>query len=173
MSNDNPASKSTVFSWCLFDWANSAFTTLVVTFIYGTYFTKVIAADEITGTALWGRAIAISAILIAILSPILGVAADRSRQRRGYLFFITLIAVAFTTALAFVAPGADNAVFKALTLFVIANVAFEVGMVFYNAFLPSITTPEKIGRVSGYGWGLGYVGGTIAMFLALAVFVRD
>lgn len=173
MSDNEPASKRTVFSWCLFDWANSAFTTLVVTFIYGTYFTKVIAADEITGTALWGRAIAISAILIAILSPLLGVAADRGQKRRQYLFVVTVIAVVGTAALTFVVPGTDNAVFKALFLFVIANVAFEVGMVFYNAFLPSITTPEKIGRISGFGWGLGYAGGTIAMFLALAVFVRE
>ena len=171
MTDNQPASKRTVFSWCLFDWANSAFTTLVVTFIYGTYFTTVIAADEITGTALWGRAIAVSAVLIAIISPILGVAADRGRKKRQYLFAVTVIAVVCTTALTFVAPGTDNAVFKALTLFVIANVAFEVGMVFYNAFLPAITTREKIGRLSGYGWGLGYVGGTIAMVLALFVFI--
>ncbi len=173
MTENRTSSKRTVFSWCLFDWANSAFTTLVVTFIYSTYFTQAIAADEVSGTAAWGRAIAVSAILIAVLSPIFGVAADRGQKRRKYLFMVTIVAVVATTALAFVTPSADNAVLKALILFVIANVAFEVGMVFYNAFLPSITTQAKIGRVSGFGWGLGYVGGTLAMFLALAVFVRE
>jgi UMF1 family MFS transporter len=162
----------TIASWCLFDWANSAFTTLVVTFIYATYFTKAMAPDEVTGTALWSRAVSISAVIIAALSPILGAAADKGGKRKQYLAATTVVAVIATTLLTFVRPGAPNAIPLALTLFVIGNVGFEVGMVFYNAFLPTITSPEKIGRVSGYGWGVGYIGGLVCMVLALIGFVQ-
>lgn len=162
----------TIASWCLFDWANSAFTTLVVTFIYSTYFTKAMAPDEVTGTALWSRAVSISAILIAVLSPILGAAADKGGKRKRYLALTTVVAVIATSLLAFVKPGSPSAIPLALSLFVVGNVGFEVGMVFYNAFLPTITSPEKIGRVSGYGWGVGYIGGLACMVLALVGFVQ-
>jgi UMF1 family MFS transporter len=162
----------TIASWCLFDWANSAFTTLVVTFIYSTYFAKAMAPDEVTGTALWSRAVSISAILIAILSPILGAAADKGGKRKRYLAVTTVTAVIATALLAFVRPCTAHAIPLALTLFVVGNVGFEVGMVFYNAFLPTITSPEKIGRVSGYGWGVGYIGGLLCMVLALVGFVQ-
>ncbi|MCH7874839.1 MAG: MFS transporter [Gemmatimonadetes bacterium] len=161
-----------VFSWAMFDWANSAFTTLVVTFIYSTYFTQAIARDAVSGTVLWSRAVAASALLIALVSPIMGALADRGGKRRRYLGVTVAIAVTATAALAFVKPDLDHAILIALTLFVIGNVAFEMGMVFYNAFLPSIASPEKIGRVSGYGWGLGYVGGLVCMVIALVGFVR-
>ncbi len=162
----------TIASWCLFDWANSAFTTLVVTFIYSTYFTKAIAPDEVTGTVLWSRAVGISAILIAVLSPILGAAADKGAKRKHYLAMTTVTAVIATTLLAFIRPGMPNAIPLALGLFVVGNVGFELGMVFYNAFLSTIASPEKIGRVSGYGWGVGYVGGLVCMVVALVGLVR-
>ena len=167
---DNP---KIIASWSLYDWANSAFTTLVVTFIYSIYFSKAIAPDEISGTVLWSRAVSASAIAIAVLSPIAGAVADRGGLRRRFLVISTAICIAATAALAFVEPGQANSVILALTIFMIANVAFEMGIVFYNAYLPDIASPPKIGRVSGYGWGLGYLGGLVCLGLALAVFVRD
>jgi UMF1 family MFS transporter len=161
-----------VWSWALYDWANSAFTTLVVTFIYSTYFTKAMAPDEITGTAWWSRAVAVSALLTAILSPILGAAADRAGARKRFLAIATALSIGATTLLGFVPPGMANAGIIALMLFVIADISFETGYVFYNAFLPTIASPERIGRVSGYGWGLGYVGGLVCMAIALVGFVR-
>lgn len=161
-----------IASWAMFDWANSAFTTLVVTFIYSYYFTQVIAPDDVTGTTLWSRAVGASALLVALLSPITGAMADRGGRRRRYLAIATLACVASTTALAFVGPGMAGAIPLALILFAIGNLAFEMGMVFYNAFLPSIASPERIGRVSGYGWGVGYVGGLLCLVVALVGFVR-
>ncbi|MFQ5746915.1 MAG: MFS transporter [Gemmatimonadota bacterium] len=161
-----------IASWCLYDWANSAFTTLVVTFIYSTYFTKAFADTPARGTTLWSWGISISAILIAVLSPILGAIADRGGRRRRYLAASTLVCAAATVALAFVPPGPAHAAALALAVFVVANVAYETAGVFYNAFLPAIVSGERIGRVSGYGWGLGYVGGLVAMVLALVGFVR-
>jgi UMF1 family MFS transporter len=162
----------TILSWCLFDWANSAFTTLVVTFVYATYFTQAIAPDEVAGTALWSRAVAVSAVLVGLLSPVLGAAADRGGRRKRYLAVTTLLGVAASAALAFVQPGMPHAVGLALAIFVVGNVGFELGMVFYNSFLPAIASPDRIGRVSGYGWGLGYVGGLVCLVLALVGFVQ-
>jgi len=161
-----------IWSWALYDWANSAFTTLVVTFIYSTYFTKAMAPDEVTGTAWWSRAIAVSALLTALLSPLLGAAADRAGARKRFLAATTALCVTATAALAFVAPGGAGTALLALVLFVLADWAFETGYTFYNAFLPAIASPARIGRVSGYGWGLGYVGGLACMAVALVGFVQ-
>jgi UMF1 family MFS transporter len=164
--------RRSVYSWCSYDWANSAFTTLVVTFIYSAYFSGAFAVDADRGTVLWSRGIVVSAILIALLSPLLGAVADRSGRRRRYLVISTLVCCAFTVMLAFMEPGTGGAAFRALTVFIIANVAFEVAMVFYNAFLPALAPRDMIGRVSGWGWALGYIGGLVAMAVALYGFVR-
>lgn len=154
-------------SWCLYDWANSAFTTLVVTFVYATYFSQTFAEDADRGTVLWSRGITISSLIIALVSPLLGAMADRSGLRRRFLVAATLVSVGATTWLAFIVPGSGNAVLSALSLFIVANVGFEVGMVFYNSFLPQLSTPRTIGRISGYAWGLGYAGGLACLVVAL------
>jgi MFS transporter, UMF1 family len=164
--------RRSVASWCVFDWANSAFTTLVVTFIYSTYFANAFAADVERGTELWSRGIAVSAVLIAVLSPVFGAVADRAGRRKRYLLTATLICCAGTVALAFVSPAGPRAAVAALSVFVVANVAFEVAMVFYNSFLPTIVSRERIGRVSGWGWALGYAGGLVAMAVALFGIIR-
>lgn len=162
-----------VWSWAMYDWANSAFTTLVVTFIYSYYFTQVIAPDEATGTLWWSRAIAISSILTALASPVFGAAADRGGARKRFMGVALAICVGATTALAFIRPDMANGALIALIVFVVADLSFEIGNVFYNAFLPSIASPARIGRISGWGWSLGYVGGTVCMLLALVGFVSD
>lgn len=169
MIKNNPPEKTTgnnkvIFSWALYDFANSAFTTLVVTFIYSTYFTKSIATEAIEGTVFWARAVTISSLLVAFFSPIMGAFADRTNLRKTFLVSATILCIVSTAALYTPLPGE---VLKALTLFVIANFAFEMGMVFYNAFLPEIAPTEKIGRISGYGWALGYIGGLGCLVLAL------
>ncbi len=156
----------------MYDWANSAFTTLVVTFIYSTYFTKAIAPNEVLGTAWWSRAVSLTSLAVVTLSPILGALADRGGLRRALLALTTVVTVVTTAGLTFVAPGPPHAALLALALFVVANVGFELGAVFYNAYLPDIASPERIGRVSGYGWALGYAGGLVALVIALVGFVR-
>ncbi|MGH2602003.1 MAG: MFS transporter, partial [Dehalococcoidia bacterium] len=133
-----------IWSWALYDWANSAFTTLVVTFIYSTYFTQAMAPDEVTGTEWWSRAVGVSAILTAVLSPILGAAADRAGARKRFLGAATALCVVATTLLAFVPPSLPNAALVALVVYVVADVSFETGYTFYNAFLPVIAAPERI-----------------------------
>ena len=167
-----PRGRKAVAAWCLYDWANSAFTTLVVTFVYSTYFGETFADDPGRGTALWSRGISASAILIALLAPIAGALADRG-DRRKYLIGCTMTCVTLTAVLAFISPAQPGAVVAALVVFVIANVAFEVGLVFYNAFLPNIAPPDRIGRISGYGWALGYAGGLVCLVLALPFATAD
>ena len=157
-----------IISWCFYDFGNSAFTTLVVTFIYSTYFTKSIAENEIDGTFLWSNGIAISAIIVALFSPLLGAIADKAGYRKQLLVITTLSSILATTLLFF--PHEGQVLFS-LALFVIANVNFELGSVFYNSYLPEIANKEKIGRISGYGWGLGYCGGLICMLIAMLVFI--
>ena len=164
-----PYCKRTVFSWSLYDFANQPFTTLIVTFIYGTFFTQVIAENEISGTLLWSRGITITAIIVAILSPVLGAIADKGGYRKIYLIFWTWVSIIGSILLWY--PQEGQIAF-ALTAFVIGNVGFEMGGVFCNAFLPEITTKKNIGRVSGYGWSFGYVGGLIALAIALLLFVN-
>jgi UMF1 family MFS transporter len=156
-------------AWAFYDFANSAFTTLVVTFVYATYFTKAIAADEISGTVWWSRAVTVSALIVALASPLLGALADRGGFRKRFLLGSTAVCVAFTACLYTVRPGQVG---LALTVFVVANVAFELGQVFYNAFLPDLATRAHIGRVSGFGWALGYVGGLLALAVALVALVQ-
>ena len=158
-----------VGSWACYDFANSPFTTLVLTFVYATYFTQAIATDPITGTVLWSRAIALSALIAGVCSPILGFFADRLGYRKNWLIFFTVMCAAATVGLYGVLPGQ---VTTALILIVIANTAYELAMVFYNAFLPDITPVERIGRISGYGWGLGYLGGLLVLIFVLIAFVQ-
>ena len=161
--------KKTVFVWSLYDFANSSFTTLIVTFIYAAYFTKAIAENEIVGTALWSRAVSLTALFVAFASPIMGAIADKSNLRKTFLVFMTYICVFGSIMLYFAMPGE---VMKALTWFVIANIGFELGGVFYNAYLPEIAPENKIGRVSGYGWSFGYVGGLLCLVMAMIGFVN-
>ena len=168
MALDN---KKVIWSWAMFDWANSAFTTLVVTFIYSTYYGKAFWPTEEIGTNWWARGVAVGAVITALLSPVLGAMADRGGARKRFMGLFVALCVIATTALAFISPSMANSGFIALAVFVVADLSYEMGNVFYNAFLPNIASAPRIGRVSGYGWALGYVGGLICMGIALVVFV--
>jgi len=169
MADATPSRTREIWSWALYDFANSPFTTLVVTFVYATYFTQAIADDPAHGTALWSRGVTITALVVALCSPVLGALADRGGYRKLFVVLSTLVCAGATALLYRVMPGE---VVAALVLFVIANIAYEFGTVFYNAFLPEIADERRIGRVSGLGWGLGYFGGLLALALALVTLVQ-
>jgi UMF1 family MFS transporter len=158
-------------AWCLFDWANSSFAAVIVTFVFAAYFAKAVAADVITGTAQWGLALSLSGIAIAVLAPIAGAIADARGRRKPWLGFFSVVCIVASGALWLVRPDVAWVV-PGLVLFAVANLAFEVGMVFYNAMLPTLVPPERIGRLSGWGWGAGYAGGLCCLTVALVVFVQ-
>ena len=151
-----------VLAWSLYDFAGQPFTTIVVTFIYSSFFIKNIASNETIGTQMWSNSIAISAIIVAFLSPIFGAIADKGSLRKILLMIFTLICCVATMALYFPVAGQ---VYFSLILFVIANVSYEICSVFYNSYLPDISNSKNIGAISGFAWGLGFFGGIIALFL--------
>ncbi|MBL6658171.1 MAG: MFS transporter [Flavobacteriales bacterium] len=162
--------KATIWSWAFYDFANSAFTTLVVTFVYGTYFTKSIAPTEIEGTQWWSWAVSLTAIVVAVTSPFLGAIADEVGARKKIMAISTFICISATALLFFPLEGQ---VAYALLLFVIANISFEIGTVFCNAYLPDISSEKRMGKTSGLAWGLGYLGGLIALALSLVLLVQS
>ena len=165
------AGRKGLVAWCTFDWANSAFPTVIVTFVFAAYFTKAVAADEITGTSQWSFAISLSMLATALLSPLLGAIADHGGRRKPWVGGFSLLMIAATGLLWFAVPKTPD-VFWVLCCFALANFAFETGTVFYNAMLPSIAPPAMIGRVSGWGWGVGYVGGLACLAVALLLLIR-
>ena len=156
-----------VFAWSFYDFANQPFTTIIVTFIYSSFFTKVIAENEQIGTTMWANSVALTAVIVAFLSPFLGAIADSGGYRKFFLIIFTWISAVFSILLYFPESG-DT--LMALTLFVIANVAFEMGSVFCNSYLSDLSNPKNSGSISGFAWGLGFVGGLIALFLSLFLF---
>ena len=163
--------KKGLIAWSFYDWANSAFPTVITTFVFAAYFAKGVAADEVTGTSQWGYALSLSGLAIAICGPILGAIADRSGRRKPWVAFFTLIAAGASLMLWQVEPETQF-VLTALIAVALANFAFEMGMVFYNAMLPDLAPPERLGRWSGWAWGLGYAGGLTCLALVLVGFVQ-
>ena len=152
MQAEQRATRFQIFSWTLFDFANTAFSVIIVTVIYSRYFTNHVAGGQRT---LWGLAVSLSMIAAAVLSPPLGAAADFAHSRKRYLFIFSLACILCTSLMFFVT---DGMITLGLFLFIIANVGFEGGLVFYDAFLPTLTSKNNYGRVSGYGFAMGYIG---------------
>ncbi len=155
-----------LFAWCLYDWANSGFPTVISTFVFSAYFTKAVAATEVEGTAYWGWAASASGLAIALASPVLGAVADRTGRRKPWIVVFSVLCIAATAVLWFTRPDPAY-VALGLVAFTVANFAFETGGVFYNAMLPDLAPPSMIGRISGWGWGLGYMGGLTCLAIAL------
>ena len=154
--------KYKVFSWLLFDFANTSFSVIMVTFVFPLYFKNVICSGDPSGDALWGFSISLSMLIVALISPVLGAAADYSGKRKRFLFVFTLISVIATALLSLSGPGMAVA---AVALFILANIGFEGGLVFYDAYLKEIATDKSVGRVSGYGFAMGYLGAFAILLL--------
>ena len=151
-----------VFSWCMYDFANSAFPTLIVTVAYSVYFKTIVAGGGGGGDFLWGISLSIAMILSVTITPPLSAVADRRSARKRFLILFAYICVLATALLANVKA---DMIFVGMALFIIATAAFESSLIFYNSFLPDVSTPKTIGKVSGWGWGLGYLGGLLCLFL--------
>ena len=167
---ERPATRRGMFSWALFDWANSPTPTIVITFIFAPYFARGVVGDETRGLELWSWGMAVSALIIALISPLTGAIADAAGRRKPWIGAFSAITLVATALLWFAAPQAAWAI-PVLLLVVLVNVGFETSMVFYNAMLPDLAPPHRMGRLSGWAWGLGYGGGLACLILALAVFI--
>ncbi|MGK7294763.1 MAG: MFS transporter [Candidatus Wenzhouxiangella sp. M2_3B_020] len=160
-----------MWSWALYDWANSAFFTIILTFVFARYFSQSVVGDDIAGTEAWGNIVGAAGLVVALSAPFLGAIADRAGRRKPWLLFLTLLCVFACAMLWFVRPDAGDfwwaAVFVGLGI-----LGAELAFVFYNTMLPDLASSERIGRWSGWGWGLGYAGGVLSLVVALFVFVQ-
>ena len=133
------ARRAGLVSWCLYDWANSAFSTIVSTFVFPVYFTQRVARDPIQGATQWSYAVAAAALVVALGAPALGAVADNLGRRKPWLFAFTLLTLVFTTALWWVEPSPQFAL-PALALYAAAATSFGFAMIFYDAMLRSDAT---------------------------------
>jgi|SRR5690625_722522 len=158
-------------AWCLYDWANQGFPTIIETFVFATFFTQAVAVSEVEGTAQWGYTLSIAGIFIVILSPIFGAVADQGGRRKPWLATFSGLCMASCALLWFTKPSSDY-VLWALIFFGIGSATYEFALVFYNAMLADVAPPGRLGRLSGWGWAAGYAGGLSLLLLILFLFVR-
>lgn len=167
MIKTRKAGRPEIFGWCMFDFANQAYTLLIVTVIFGDLYTRVIVADAPDyrlGNLLWSLSLCLSYLLVVVSAPLLGAIMDYAQAKKRMLFISYLVTVASTSLLYFVAPGF---IWLGFALIVISNTAYSVGESFIASFLPSLGDPEDLGKISGLGWALGYAGGLVAAGFAL------
>jgi len=148
-------SRLTIFSWTLFDYARTSFSVMVKTVGYALYFREIVAAGTMRGDFYWGLADSISMVIAAGLSPVLGAASDYSHRRKRFLIVFSVLCISGTAVLYWIKQGM---VLPGMIVFIGANIGFQGGYTFYDAFLPEIAPKHVYGRVSGYGFGMGYLG---------------
>ncbi len=164
MDESSKITRKEVFAWCLYDFANSSYTTIIVTVAFSVFFTQVVVAGGAGnhGERLWGWSYSLSMLSVAIVAPLLGAIADSRGQKKKFLMGFTLLSITATALLFFTGAGT---IFLAITLFTLSNIGFNGAVHFYNSFLIDISTRKNIGRISAYGWALGYVGGLISLLI--------
>ncbi|WP_043529425.1 MFS transporter [Litchfieldella xinjiangensis] len=164
------ASRKEILGWAMFDFANQAYTLLIITVVFGELFTTVIVGDRgddfRLANFLWSLALALSYLAVVITGPVCGAIMDYNASKKRFLFVSYLATVVTTAMLYFVSPGY---VVVGLLLIVLSNYAYSMGESFIAAFLPDLGPPQDLGKISGFGWALGYVGGLFAAGFTLVV----
>ena len=167
MIRTSRASRREIFGWSMFDFANQAYTLLIITVMFGDLYTRIVVADAPDyriGNLMWSLALSLSYLLVVISAPLLGTIMDHARAKKRLLFASYVATVATTALLYFVAPGW---IWLGFLLIVLSNTAYSVGESFIASFLPFLGRPGELGKVSGFGWALGYAGGLLAAVFAL------
>tara|TARA_Y100001933_G_scaffold181572_1_gene180025 strand:+ start:588 stop:1916 length:1329 start_codon:yes stop_codon:yes gene_type:complete len=159
---DNP---KTVCAWGLYDLANQSFTLLINTLLFSIYFKEVVVGDDAKGDALWGLTFSGSMLLVVVASPLLGAVADCRGWRKNFLVWTGVGCCLLTMSFGLITPGA---VALAMLLYIPANFLYQIGENFLASFLPSVSTPRTIGRVSATGWAMGYVGALLLLMFTIA-----
>ncbi len=173
MSARHSVSASAIIGWVLFDWAAQPFFTLITTFIYAPYFANAVAANPVEGQSLWGFATAGAGLVIAVFSPILGAVADAAGRRKAWIAAFGAVLVVAMSMLWFGKPKDPSSIPTVLLAFAAATLAVEFATVFNNAMMPSLVSSERMGRLSGAGWAIGYVGGILSLIVMLGWLVAS
>jgi UMF1 family MFS transporter len=154
-----------VAAWCLFDFANSSYSAVIAAVVFQVfYINRIVGNADGQGDLWWGRAISASMLFVSLSSPFLGGIADYAGRRKNLLGVYTALCVCSVAGFALLSPGAALAGFA---LIVLANIGMEGGLVFYNSFLPQIAPPDRQGRLSGWGFSVGYAGSIVSLLIAL------
>ena len=180
---DKRKSRRSIFGWMMFDWATQPYSTLLLTFIFAPYFAEIVTNKKINlgfseqaaaadAQSLWGIFLAISGLLIAVCAPIFGVIADNSRSHIKLICYFSVCYFVGASGLWFATPDTLN-VILILTLFSLGLFGMELATILTNAFLPTLAPLENLGRISGSGWAIGYVGGLVAIIIALLFFAEN
>ena len=154
-----------IWAWAMYDFANSGYTTVVITAIFNAYFVAVVAEGREWGTFAWSAALALSYFFVMATAPVIGAYADAYAAKKKLLLFSTVGCVAFTAGLALAGPGD---LYTAMALLIVSNFFFGMGENLIAAFLPELARGEAMGRVSGWGWSIGFVGGLVSLGASLA-----
>jgi len=165
MTQKTTSKKKEQWAWYLYDFGNSAYAAVVLLAIYATYFKEEVVGGA-EGSEKWGISVGIAMLVVAIIAPILGTIADFSGRKKQFLLFMSSISIVFTAALFFVQKGD---VVMGMIFFILAEIGYRGGQVFYNSLLPEIADQDEIGTVSGKGWAIGSLGGIICLFIVLAL----
>ena len=150
-----------ILAWASWDWGSSAFNAVMTTFVFTVYLTSKAFGGEDQASAVLGAALAVAGVAVALLAPVTGQRSDTGGRRKLWLGVNTAAVVVLTGLCFFVFPRPDYLILG-VTLIALGNVFFEFAGVNYNAMLTQISTPRNIGKVSGFGWGMGYLGGIVA-----------
>ena len=162
-----PASRRAIASWCLFDWSSMPFHSVITTFVFAVYFSQSVYGDKTAGSAAWAYVAGLSGLAIALISPVVGAIADFGGRRKLWLAAFTVLNLVPVALLWYVRPD-KSYVDLGLILVALASIGSEIALVFYNAMLPDLVPEKRLGRLSGIGWGVGYLGGLAALGLVLA-----
>jgi UMF1 family MFS transporter len=173
MARDGQAGRRGIIGWILFDPAAQPFFTLITTFVFAPYFAAHVAASPVAGQALWGYATAAAAIVIAVLSPVLGAIADACGPRKPWIVAFSVPLVLGSAALWLTPPGGDASVAIALAGFAVATIGAEFATVFNNAMMADLVPEHRVGRLSGVGWAAGYAGGLVSLVIMLGFLVGN
>ncbi len=157
-------------SWSFYDWANSAWSAIIITFIFSRYFVDVLAPDKDLGTLYWTWTIGISSLVAALLSPILGSISDQSQRSKYWLILSTLIYSLIAFSFWFALPNVMDLTLIIILIF-IGNISYEISQIFYNGQLKLITSENNFAKLSGFAWGLGYAGTVIIFIIYYGIFL--
>jgi len=159
-----------IFGFMMFDFANSSYTTVIITAVFNLYFVQVVVNQANRGELLWSITLSISYAIVVILGPIFGALADYSGSKKRFLFFTYLLCVIFTGLLFFIKPGY---IVPAIVFIVLSNVGYAASENFVSSFLPDIAGEHDMGRISGYAWSFGYVGGLLSLVICAGLTLKD
>jgi len=161
-----------LFNFALYDFANSAFTTIIITFIFSTYFAKQIAPNPVLGQSYWGWAIGFTGLLVALIGPLIGSFADKKNCTEFFIKLFTIICIILTSFLWFSKPS-EKYLLYTLIIVALANFFYELSLIFYNSILKRISNHNNLGKSSGFSFALGYIGGILILIVCIKIFIDN